>query len=438
MNTTHSTAQLNTWRDQAAKLLATLLPTIPETNFCPTDELADDLLRSLTGQTTRPAARSPYVGLFGNAGLSTLRQKAAGGIKTYLSDLHDEHLTPADAQADRLLRVLRGLNTTLPPGVLPYEALFGYTVSPLSQAQVKAWRRQAAACIQQQLAQIANPEPTDGDIIADGLLRALGRQPARPRDRRPFEGLVLVPPAAPFLALRQRGADALKLFIEHLDDPHLGSKDAVIDNVVRKLSTPPLPDRPIHRLPYEGLFRRSTGTLTPEHLQQIATITNAAQVALIRRLVPYLNDTVDEFGINTPLRQAHFLAQLAHESDNFNTTEEYASGADYEGRIDLGNVYPGDGVRFKGRGLIQVTGRANYGSCSRGLGLGNTLIQRPTLLNQEDLAARSAGWYWQTRELNPVADRDDVVRVTRIINGGQRGLEDRIAKLRRAKRALKV
>jgi len=438
MTTTHATTQLQTWRDQAAKLLATLLPTMPETKVCPKDELADDLLRSLTAQTARPGGRSPYTGLFGDAALSTLRHKAASGIKTYLAALHDDHLTPADTQADRLIRLLRGLSTALPPGVLPYEALFGYTASPLAQAQLKAWRRQAAARIQQLLAQITNPEPTDGDIIADGLLRALGRQPARPRDRRPFEGLVLVPPAAPFLALRQRGADALKLFIEHLDDAQLGSKDAVIDNVVRQLSTPPLPDRPIHRLPYEGLFHRSTSTLTPEHLQQIATITSAAQVALIRRLVPYLNDAIDEFGINTPLRQAHFLAQLAHESDNFNTTEEYASGADYEGRIDLGNVYPGDGVRFKGRGLIQVTGRANYGSCSRGLGLGDTLIQRPTLLNQEDLAARSAGWYWQTRDLNPLADRDDILRVTRIINGGQRGLDDRIAKLRRAKLALKV
>lgn len=438
MNTIHSASQLQTWRGQAAQLLATLLPKLPDPQFSPKDDLADALLRSLTGQGVRPAARSPYVGLFGNAPVPTLRQKAAGGLKTYLSALASPQLTPADAQADQLVRMLRGLSLSLPPGVLPYEALFGYTVSPLSSAQVKAWRRQAAARMQQLLAQIPDPQPTDRDQIADGLLRALGRQPARPRDRRPFEGVVLVPAGAPFPDLRQRGADALKLFIEHLAEPQLGSKDAVIDNVLRKLSSPPLPDRPIQRLPYEGLFQRPTGTLTADHLQQIATITSAAQIALIRRLVPYLNDALDEFGIDTPLRQAHFLAQLAHESDNFNTTEEYASGADYEGRIDLGNVYPGDGVRFKGRGLIQVTGRANYGSCSRGLGLGDALIKQPTLLNHEDLAARSAGWFWQTHDLNRVADRDDVVRATRIVNGGQRGLDDRIAKLRRAKVALNV
>jgi putative chitinase len=145
---------------------------------------------------------------------------------------------------------------------------------------------------------------------------------------------------------------------------------------------------------------------------------------------------MQRYGITTAMRKAHFLSQTAHESDGFNTNEEYASGAAYEGRRDLGNTKSGDGVRFKGRGLIQVTGRSNYAECGNALGV--DLIGNPQRLADFDLACLSAGWYWDTRNLNSYADNDDVIQITRIINGGLNGLDDRQAYLARAKQVFGI
>jgi len=103
------------------------------------------------------------------------------------------------------------------------------------------------------------------------------------------------------------------------------------------------------------------------------------QALIIEEVGKSLAETLEKYSIATPLRMAHFVAQSGHESDGFCTTEEYASGAAYEGRRDLGNTEPGDGQRFKGRGLIQLTGRANYVAASGRL-------QIP-LVNNPDLAA---------------------------------------------------
>lgn len=134
---------------------------------------------------------------------------------------------------------------------------------------------------------------------------------------------------------------------------------------------------------------------------------------------------ISEFEINTPLRMAHFLAQCAHESDRFKTMVEYASGAAYEGRRNLGNIVSGDGTRYKGRGIIQLTGRANYTQCGKDLGL--DLVNNPTLAASMPTAARIAGWYWQKRRINRHADNDDIKSVTKTINGGYNGLSDRKA-----------
>ena len=88
----------------------------------------------------------------------------------------------------------------------------------------------------------------------------------------------------------------------------------------------------------------------------------------VTRFLPELVQTLEHYGITGMLRTAHFLAQVAHESGQLAYTEELASGAAYEGRSDLGNVEPGDGVRFKGRGLLQITGRSNYRAYSRACG----------------------------------------------------------------------
>ena len=168
-------------------------------------------------------------------------------------------------------------------------------------------------------------------------------------------------------------------------------------------------------------------------LQQLITIMpNARAKAGI--FLPALNAAMLEFGITTPARAASFLAQLAHESGQLVYVRELASGAAYEGRRDLGNVQPGDGVRFRGRGLLQITGRANYAACGKALGL--DLLAQPAMLEQTSPACRSAGWFWQSRGLNALADAGDQLAVTRKINGGTNGLAERLAYFKTAQRVL--
>jgi putative chitinase len=148
----------------------------------------------------------------------------------------------------------------------------------------------------------------------------------------------------------------------------------------------------------------------------------------------HLNAAMDEFSIDTPQRQAAFLAQIAHESGSLNYVKELASGKDYEGRRDLGNTEAGDGVRYKGRGLIQITGRANYRACGEALGIG--CVELPELLEIPENATRSAGWFWQSRGLNEIADKGDFLLITRKINGGTNGYKDRLAYYERAQEVL--
>lgn len=129
-------------------------------------------------------------------------------------------------------------------------------------------------------------------------------------------------------------------------------------------------------------------------------------------------------------RAAFLIGQLAHESAGFATLEEYASGAAYEGRADLGNVQPGDGRRYKGRGPIQTTGRANYRRVGRALGV--PAEERPELLATPLIGFLSAGLYWLDHGLNALADAGDVDAITRRINGGTNGRDDRIEKTRAA------
>jgi putative chitinase len=150
--------------------------------------------------------------------------------------------------------------------------------------------------------------------------------------------------------------------------------------------------------------------------------------------IDHLNSAMDEFGIDTPQRQAAFLAQIAHESGSLNYVKELASGKDYEGRKDLGNVESGDGVRFKGRGLIQITGRDNYRACGQVLDL--PLIDNPELLETPENACRSAGWFWQSRGLNELADKGDFLLITKRVNGGTNGYKDRLAYYERAQQVL--
>jgi putative chitinase len=156
--------------------------------------------------------------------------------------------------------------------------------------------------------------------------------------------------------------------------------------------------------------------------------------SIISGLAAAMPRVIEIAALGTMRRQAHFLAQIAHESDGFRTTVEYASGAAYEGREDLGNTQPGDGKRFKGRGLIQLTGRANYAEF--GVALGVDLVANPVMASRFPYAALTAALYWRKRALNAAADADDIRGVTKKINGGYNGLAARQAYLKAAKRAL--
>lgn len=150
--------------------------------------------------------------------------------------------------------------------------------------------------------------------------------------------------------------------------------------------------------------------------------------------LPLLQAAMSEFQINTPAREAAFLAQLAHESVELRFMEEIADGSAYEGRADLGNTQPGDGRRYKGRGPIQLTGRANYRRYGDLLGV--DLVSNPKLAAKPEIGFRIAGLYWKLHGLNELADRGDFVEITRRINGGTRGLKQRQRYYERAKLVL--
>lgn len=165
----------------------------------------------------------------------------------------------------------------------------------------------------------------------------------------------------------------------------------------------------------------------------------AHQAEIIASTAAILPALMERFQINTALRIAHFLAQIAHESDSFCTTEEYASGAAYEGRDDLGNVKSGDGKRFKGHGLIQVTGRSNHRNFRLwldGYSGPPDFEAVPSMAAEFPWAVWGAIWFWTVKSCNVLADRDDLIGITRIVNGGSNGLGQRREKLARAKAAI--
>ena len=143
-----------------------------------------------------------------------------------------------------------------------------------------------------------------------------------------------------------------------------------------------------------------------------------------------INLALARYGINTPARIAAFLSQIGHESGGLRYVREIwgptAAQARYEGRKDLGNTQPGDGKRFMGRGLIQITGRANYIAVGNALGI--DAVGNPEALESPLYASLSAGWFWDVRKLNMLADARDMRTITRLINGGYNGLEDRLAR----------
>lgn len=173
--------------------------------------------------------------------------------------------------------------------------------------------------------------------------------------------------------------------------------------------------------------------MTPDNLKKMMPY---ARPENIDKFAEPLTLTMIEFDIDTPRRQAAFLANIAHESGSLHYVEEIASGAAYEGRRDLGNTEAGDGKRFKGRGLPQITGRDNYRLC--GFALGLDLIANPELLEEPLPAARSGGWFWKTKNLAVLADADKFGSLCRNWNGGYNGLDDRIGHWLRMRKVLGI
>jgi putative chitinase len=150
-------------------------------------------------------------------------------------------------------------------------------------------------------------------------------------------------------------------------------------------------------------------------LKQLQHVYKEAPLARLQTFLPLLIETMTQYEINTPQRMRMFLAQIGHESGQLCYTEELASGSDYEGRKDLGNDVPGDGVRYKGRGLIQLTGRTNYQLASMGLDI--DLVDKPETLSQPQYAALSAGWFWKNNNLNTLCDSGQFKELSYRING---------------------
>jgi len=164
----------------------------------------------------------------------------------------------------------------------------------------------------------------------------------------------------------------------------------------------------------------------PVTVQQLLFILPNAGVKA-RVFAPALNTSMGHYQIIGLKRVAAFIAQVGHESGQLRYARELwgptPAQSRYEGRADLGNTLAGDGFKFLGRGLIQITGRANYAECGEALGL--NLLGRPELLEQPEWAAKSAAWFWSTRGLNSLADTGEFDKITHRINGGQNGAEDR-------------
>lgn len=191
--------------------------------------------------------------------------------------------------------------------------------------------------------------------------------------------------------------------------------------------------------------------ITTDILKAIAPGSKKTNYKLLPDLAHWMNEWFPHFEIDSNGELRHILSQFAHESDSFNTLEEYASGKAYEGRLDLGNRIKGDGVKFKGRGPIQTTGRANYYHLGDKLHKPNMFIDNPELLETPQWGVWSSCIYWHDKGLNEIANMSDDSKIwskkyqrnlspieylTLKINGGQNGILERIKFYERAKQII--
>ncbi|ESP91295.1 glycoside hydrolase family 19 protein [Pseudoalteromonas luteoviolacea] len=201
---------------------------------------------------------------------------------------------------------------------------------------------------------------------------------------------------------------------------------------------------------------------------QLVGIVPSAKAEDIEKYIDALNEVLPQFEVNTPLRAAHFIAQIAHESGSFRYESENLNYSDkalkaifgkyfpteeeaqayarkpekianrvYANRMGNGDETSGDGWKYRGRGLIQLTGKDNYHRCGDALAI--DLVNDPELVVADPtLTVKTACYYWDSRKLNQYADQDDLLTITKRINGGTHGLDDRAAFLNRAKQFLNI
>ena len=175
---------------------------------------------------------------------------------------------------------------------------------------------------------------------------------------------------------------------------------------------------------FERLWRKQPELKTLITKKQLAYVWNVSEVWVSDAVINDLNFCLQKFNITTQSRMRHFICQISHESGAGKWMKELASGDDYEGRIDLGNIQPGDGRKYKGGGFIQMTGRANYALFSK-------FMNDPKIMDGVDYVASkypatSAGFWWNNNNMNTLCDKNpSVEEVTRRVNGGLNGIEDR-------------
>jgi putative chitinase len=173
------------------------------------------------------------------------------------------------------------------------------------------------------------------------------------------------------------------------------------------------------------------GAVLPTKTQLLAIAGGPANEGNVNSIIVALSQYGARFGLDLPHRLAHYFAQLGEETGGFKWDKELASGAEYEGRKDLGNIKPGDGVRFKGRTGIQITGRANYAAFTAWAQKnipGNVpdFESQPDLLNTDPWEGMGPIWYWSTRNLNALADENNIEQITKKVNGGLNGFDVRV------------
>jgi len=328
--------------------------------------------------------------------------------------------------------------------------------SSMDTEELQAYRKLALDRLEQLLIQL--PEtPHEADYFVDRYIRILSDLPSR-RDRSlPYEGLYGA--GSSLDQYRDVATDRLQELVENL--PEIAQVDEEVDNYIRVLSD--LPPRPDNVQPYVRLFVLRTPAPDPLEIddnpklsaQQLITSEQLLQIAgtnriknRIEALTPGVNATFEKYQINSKLRMAHFLAQIMHESGGLKWLRELWGPTAQQKKYDppfslaktLGNLNRGDGFKYRGRGLIQLTGKHNYQKFTDDIGaeFAANFVSQPDLVETAPYAVLVAGWYWNSRNINKFADQDNLREVTRKINGGWNGIRDRRRYLKRAKLVLKV